>query len=77
MKLSTKTKVTLRTAIQVVLGLAVVAPLLVDQIGGADAVPWLAGALAVSTAVTRFMASEVGQKLMGFLNTTDETADKK
>ncbi|QKY78570.1 membrane protein [Streptomyces phage Dryad] len=75
--MSTKTKVTIRTVIQVILGLAVVAPLLVDRVGGAEAVPWLAGAVAVSGVVTRFMASETGQKLMGFLNTADETADKK
>jgi len=36
----------------------------------------LAGVVAVAGVVTRFMASELGQKLMGFLNTADET-DKK
>ena len=72
-----KTKVTIRTVIQVVLGLAVITPLLVDQVGGTEAVPWLAGAVAVSGIVTRFMASDLGQKVMGALNTADDTADKK
>jgi len=72
-----KTKVTIRTVIQVVLGLAVITPLLVDQVGGTEAVPWLAGAVAVSGIVTRFMASNLGQKVMGALNTADDTADKK
>lgn len=71
-----KTKVTFRTVIQVVLGLAVITPLLVEQVGGTEAVPWLAGAVAVSGVVTRFMASDLGQKVMGALNTADET-DKK
>lgn len=71
-----KTKVTVRTVIQVVLGLAVITPLLVEQVGGTEAVPWLAGAVAVSGVVTRFMASDLGQKVMGALNTADET-DKK
>jgi hypothetical protein len=75
--MSPKTKVTIRTVIQVVLGLAVVTPLLVDQVGGTEAVPWLAGAVAVSGIVTRFMASDLGQKVMGALNTADDTADKK
>ena len=39
--------------------------------------PWLAGAVAVSGIVTRFMASDLGQKVMGALNTADDTADKK
>lgn len=71
-----KTKVTIRTVIQVVLGLAVITPLLVDQVGGVESVPWLAGAVAVSGVVTRFMASDLGQKVMGALNTADD-ADKK
>jgi len=74
--MNTKTKVTIRTVIQVVLGLAVITPLLVDQVGGAEAVPWLAGAVAVSGVVTRFMASDLGQKVMGALNTADDV-DKK
>lgn len=75
-RLSTKTKITIRTIIQTIVGLAVVAPILVDQVGGTEAAGWLAGVVAVAGVVTRFMASELGQKLMGFLNTADET-DKK
>lgn len=75
--MNTKTKVTIRTIIQVVLGLAVITPLVVDKVGGTEAVPWLAGAVVVSGVVTRFMASDLGQKVMGFLNTADENTDKK
>lgn len=74
--MNTKTKVTIRTVIQVVLGLAVITPLLVEQVGGVKAVPWLAGAVAVSGVVTRFMATDLGQKVMGALNTAED-ADKK
>ena len=73
MNLSHKTKTTLRTMIQVILGLAVIAPLLVNQVGGGDATGWLAGVVAVSGGVARFMASDAGQKLTGFLNTQDKT----
>jgi hypothetical protein len=75
MNLSTKTKVTIRTVLQTIVGLALVAPLLVDQVGGVEAAGWLSGVVAVSGVVTRFMASDVGQKLMGFLK-TDEPVNK-
>lgn len=75
--MNSKTKVTVRTIIQVVIGLAVITPLLVEQVGGTEAVPWLAGAVVVSGVVTRFMASDLGQKIMGALNTADENTDKK
>lgn len=74
--MSTKTKVTIRTIIQTVVGLAVIAPLLVDQVGGTEAAGWLAGVVAVSGVLTRFMASDLGQKLMGALK-TDEPTDTK
>lgn len=77
MSISHKTKVTIRTVIQTIVGLAVLAPLVVDQVGGTEALPWLAGAVAVSGVVTRIMASEVGQKLMGALNTSIENDEKK
>ena len=56
-RLSTKNKVTIRTIIQTIVGLAVVAPILVDQVGGTEAAGWLAGVVAVAGVVTRFMAS--------------------
>ena len=76
MNLSTKTKVTVRTVIQTIIGLAVIAPLLVDQVGGTEAAGWLAGVVAVSGVLTRFMASDLGQKLMGFLKTDEPTNTK-
>lgn len=74
--MSHKTKVTIRTVIQTVVGLAVVAPLLVDKVGGTEAAGWLAGVVAVSGVLTRFMASELGQKLMGALNTSIDNDEK-
>jgi hypothetical protein len=77
MALSHKNKVTIRTVIQTVVSVALVAPLVIDQVGGTEAAGWLAGVAAVSAAVTRFMASSVGQKLMGALNTSIENDTKK
>lgn len=77
MALSHKNKVTIRTVIQTVVSVALVAPLVVDQVGGTEAAGWLGGVVAVSAVVTRFMASAVGQKLMGALNTSIENDDKK
>lgn len=47
---------TLRTLVQVVLGLAPMLPLLVDASGVDDTLPAVAGALAISGAITRVMA---------------------
>lgn len=77
MALSHKNKVTIRTVIQTVVSVALVAPLVVDQVGGTEAAGWLGGVVAVSAVVTRFMASAVGQRLMGALNTSIENDDKK
>lgn len=77
MALSHKNKVTIRTVIQTVVSVALVAPLVVDQVGGTEAAGWLGGVVAVSAVVTRFMASAVGQRLTGALNTSIENDDKK
>jgi hypothetical protein len=77
MALSHETKVTVRTVIQTVVSVALVAPLVIDQVGGTEAAGWLAGVAAVSAVVTRFMASSLGQKLMGALNTSIENDTKK
>jgi hypothetical protein len=74
--LSDKNKVVARTVIQTLVGLAVVIPVIVSELGLPQTAGWVAGVLAVSAAVTRFMASEMGQKLMGFLR-TDEPDNKK
>lgn len=75
--LSHKNKVTIRTVIQTVVSVALVAPMVIDQVGGTEAAGWLAGVAAVSAVVTRFMASALGQKLMGALNTSIENDTKK
>lgn len=77
MALSHQNKVTIRTVIQTVVSVALVAPLVVDQVGGTEAAGWLGGVVAVSAVVTRFMASALGQKLMGALNTSIENDTKK
>jgi hypothetical protein len=74
--LSDKNKVVVRTVLQTLIGLAVVIPVIVSELGLPETAGWVAGVLAVSAAVTRFMASDTGQKLMGFLR-TDEPETKK
>lgn len=49
-------RATLRTAFQLLVGLAAMLPLLVDAAGLEETTPVLAGVLAVSAAVTRIMA---------------------
>jgi hypothetical protein len=67
-----KNKVVLRTVLQTLAGVALVVPQLVNELGLPQTAGWVAGVLAVSATVTRFMASEIGQKLMGALRTDDE-----
>lgn len=67
--LSDKNKVVVRTTLQTAVGVALVVPQLVDELGLKETTGWVAGVLAVSAALTRLMASETGQKLMGFLRT--------
>jgi arginine repressor len=74
--LSDKNKVVIRTVLQTAVGVALVVPELVDQLGLSQTAGWVAGVLAISATVTRFMASPLGQKLMGALR-TDEKTDKK
>ena len=52
-------------------------PQLVDELGLPETAGWVAGVLAVSATVTRFMASDIGQKFMGALNTSIENDNKK
>jgi len=74
--LSDKNKVVARTVLQTLVGVALVVPQLVDELGLPETAGWVAGVLAVSATVTRFMASDLGQKLMGALR-TDEPTEKK
>lgn len=71
-----KNKVVVRTVLQTAVGVALVVPQLVDELGLNATAGWVAGVLAVSATVTRFMASPLGQKLMGSLR-TDEPTNKK
>ena len=59
---------TVRTAFQAFVGLAVLMPYLVDAAGVDETLPGVAGALAVSTAVSRIMAlPQVEEFLARFL----------
>lgn len=69
--LSDQNKVVVRTVLQTAVGVALVVPQLVDELGLQQTTGWVAGVLAISATVTRFMASELGQKLMGSLRTDD------
>ncbi|AVP41360.1 hypothetical protein SEA_YARA_26 [Streptomyces phage Yara] len=66
------TKQTARTVVQAGIGLAVALPGLIDATGVDQTIPWVAGGLAVSAAVTRLMAVPQVQKFLGWLNTDDE-----
>ncbi|WP_330348182.1 hypothetical protein [Streptomyces sp. NBC_00582] len=69
-------KRTLRTVVQTSLGIAAVLPAVVDASGIPAALPWVAGALAVSAGVTRVMALPGVQALLpGWLRTDDTSRD--
>ncbi|MFE7094607.1 hypothetical protein [Streptomyces erythrochromogenes] len=66
------TKRTARTVLQTGLGLAVMLPAIVDASGVPEALPWVAGALAVAGGFARVMAVPgVQQLLPGWLRTAD------
>ncbi|MET8982152.1 hypothetical protein ABZX85_41870 [Streptomyces sp. NPDC004539] len=70
--MSDNTKRTLRTVLQTALGIAAVLPAVVDASGIPAALPWVAGALAVSAGTTRVMALPRVQALLpGWLRTDD------
>ncbi|MFE6819416.1 hypothetical protein [Streptomyces sp. NPDC057677] len=63
-------KRTLRTVLQTGLGLAVVLPAIVTAAGIPEALPWVAGALAIAGGLTRVMALPGVQRLLpGWLRT--------
>lgn len=62
-----------RTVVQVVLPLAVVLPEIVEASGVNDSLPWVAGAIAGSAALTRIMAVPQVQKWLLWLNTEEDT----
>ncbi|MFD8640856.1 hypothetical protein ACFV14_11160 [Streptomyces zaomyceticus] len=64
------TKRTARTVLQTALGIAVVLPAIVTAAGIPEALPWVAGALAVAGGLTRVMALPGVQRLLpGWLRT--------
>lgn len=68
-------KRTIRTVVQIVVPLAVVLPEIVEASGVSDSLPWVAGAIAGSAALTRIMAVPQVQKWLLWLN-TEEDADR-
>ncbi|WP_435969298.1 hypothetical protein [Streptomyces sp. Qhu_M48] len=63
-------KRTLRTILQTALGIAVILPAIVNAAGIPQALPWVAGALAVAGGLTRVMALPGVQRLLpGWLRT--------
>lgn len=55
---------TLRTVVQTVIAFAVALPAIIDAAGIPEALPWVAGALAVAAGLTRVMALDAVQKLL-------------
>jgi hypothetical protein len=66
-------KRTIRTMVQVVIPLAVALPEIVEASGVNDSLPWVAGAIAGSAALTRVMAVPQVQKWLLWLNTEEST----
>lgn len=64
MAVSDANKKTLRTVLQTAVGVAAVLPLVVEAADIPETLPWVAGVLAVSGAVTRVMALDAVQKLL-------------
>ncbi|MGP4084187.1 hypothetical protein [Streptomyces sp. KR55] len=69
------TKRTARTVLQTGLGVAVMLPAIVDASGVPEALPWVAGTLAVAGGFARVMALPGVQRLLpSWLRTDDEAA---
>ncbi|OQR64788.1 hypothetical protein B6E66_07460 [Streptomyces maremycinicus] len=65
-------KRTIRTVVQTALGIAVLLPAIVSAAGIPEALPWVAGALAVAGGFARVMAVPGVQALLpGWLRTDD------
>lgn len=62
----------IRTIVQIVLPLAVALPQIVEASGINDALPWVAGMLAVSAGLTRVMAVPAVQRWLFWLNTEEK-----
>ncbi|MFG2963594.1 hypothetical protein ACGFZS_09920 [Streptomyces sp. NPDC048288] len=68
------TKRTVRTVLQSAIGIAVVLPAVVDASGVPEALPWVAGALAVAGGFARVMAVPGVQALLPSWLRTDSAA---
>lgn len=67
------TKRTVRTVLQTAVGIAVALPAIVDAAGVTEALPWVAGALAVAGAFARVMNMPTVQRLLpGWLRTDQD-----
>lgn len=76
MALTDANKKTLRTVLQTAVGVAAVLPLVVEAADIPASLPWVAGVLAVSGAVTRVMALDAVQKLLPKWLRTDMNASE-
>ncbi|MFG2747250.1 hypothetical protein ACGFY0_45370 [Streptomyces chartreusis] len=72
--MSDAAKRTARTVLQTALGLAVALPAIVSASGIPEALPWVAGALAVAGGFARVMALPGVQRLLPGWLRTDEPA---
>lgn len=71
------TKRTARTVLQTALGIAVVLPAVVDASGVPEALPWVAGGLAVAGGFARAMAVPGVQALLPPWLRTDDTTSRQ
>lgn len=62
--MTTETKRAVRTALQTAVGIAVALPAIVAASGIPEALPWVAGALAVASGLARVMALPSVQALL-------------
>ncbi|GGR38029.1 hypothetical protein GCM10010497_46180 [Streptomyces cinereoruber] len=74
--MSDAAKRTVRTVLQTALGIAIVLPAIVSAAGIPQALPWVAGALAVAGALTRVMALPGVQRLLPSWLRTTEARDR-
>ena len=72
-----ETKVVIRTVLQSAAGFAVLAPMLVDEMGVDQTVPWVAGGLVAAGVVARLMATPTIQRLMGRLDTSIKNDEQR
>lgn len=68
------TKRTIRTALQTLVGVAVALPFIVDASGIDEALPWVAGSLAVAGGLARVMALPSVQALLDKVGLSTDTS---